>query len=818
MSHPLQSSLDGVQRLVGAGVHTARGALKYNRLVPIILGAALLGPSMFALWAAISGYQAGVLAAEAAGLPDLLEEARYSAVQQELLRLSFTVAPSPALRLRTLRQAQEVAVDLELARALAEPAPARAIKALEVIEEQYRAEVAGALAPSIPPAGGIGPVPGALLLDRLKAGIWMATLAALDREAVFDDRERQIQRDVLIATPLVLGIDVTLVSAVLLLIWAKGRRDRQGAAREAAALARSERRSSALMQNSLDVVFVSSAEGIITYWGTTAAQLWGYADDRLLGLPVADLIHPDDRTVFEELWHLITLSEGAAGNMEGRALLQDGSWRQVELILTNLMQEPAVAGIVMTARDIEARKAFETQMTQRAFFDALTGLPNRLLLHDRLEQALVRATRHRRAIALLFIDLDNFKLINDSLGHTVGDDLLIKAAARLLACGRAEDTVARLGGDEFVVLIDKLVSEADAADVAEHIARQFLCPFPLDGRDVVVTASIGLALGYPDRDTAESMLRNADVAMYRAKASGKGQLVVFDPSMHRDSLARLDLGEDLRHALERDEFRLHYQPIVDMASGRIVEAEALVRWQHPVRGLVSPGEFIPVAEEMGLIIPLGRWVLENACRQAAEWAKTLPIDPPIAISVNISPREFQQLNLDLEVAEVLRRTGLPPSCLKLEITEGVIMDDVEWTIAMMGKLKKIGVKLAVDDFGTGYSSLAYLKRLPLDVLKIDQSFVKGIGSVREDSAIVQAILSLAQSLNLDVTGEGIETAEQAEMLSQWNCTRGQGYFFLKPVDAERATTFLRASCRPGADLRMSVASDAAALPLAHSLT
>ena len=815
----LRGVLDGGRRILRAGARGLRGALALRGLALFILGAALLGPSGFALWAAIAGFNAGVSAREASQVPDLLADARYSAVQQALMAQSYWMQPSPALRLRLDQQATNVTTALAKAGTLASPALTDAIGELAGIEERYR-EIAGSSfgLTSSPAAIALGAGRVGYLLDLLERGLLTATEDALDAEAAYRDRESRIQREVLMATPLVLGIDVMLVTAVLLLIRAKEQRDREAASREAAAIERSERRFRALVQNSRDVVVITDAAEAITYQSPTAAELWGYADDGLLGRSVRDLVHPAGQTAFDDLWRQIMLgSAGTARSTESRMLLQDGSWRQVELILTNLTREPAVAGIVLTARDIEDRKAFESQMTQHAFFDSLTGLPNRLLLYDRLKQALVRASRRRRVVALLFIDLDNFKLINDSLGHAVGDQLLVKAAARLLACGRAEDTVARLGGDEFVVLLDNLVGEAEAAAVAENIARQFLCPFPLDGRDVVVTASIGVALGSPDRDTAETMLRNADVAMYRAKSNGKGQHVLFDLSMQRDSLARLDLEDDLRRALEREEFRVHYQPIVDMTSGRMVEAEALVRWQHPTRGLLLPKDFIPVAEEMGLIVPLGHWVLEQACREAAEWAAFCPIHPPIAISVNISPRQFQQPSLDLDVAEVLHRTGLRPDCLKLEITEGVIMEDVGWTITMMAKLKSIGVKLAIDDFGTGYSSLAYLKRLPLDVLKIDQSFVQGIGSIREDAAIVQAILSLAESLNLDVIGEGIETAEQAELLNSWHCSRGQGYFFVRPTDAEGARAFLQASRRPDADPGVASESDETETPLVHSL-
>ena len=774
-------------RILWAGVELRRVAF-------VLLATALLGPSAFALWAAIASYDAGLASRQASEVPDLLANARHAVGEQETLGLSYRLEVDPAIRVRHGEQAAATATALDQSILHALPDQVLVIEQLRTAHDRYLAAVEAVF--DATDAGNLAAVlshasRAALQLNTLKSGLLAAIEDALAREAVHDDRQQSIQRQVLVATPLVLTLDITLITALLVLKRTQDRRERHAAAREAAAIQRSEMRFRTLIQNASDVVLISGAADVITYQSPSAANIWGYTDKPLLGQQVQDLIHSDDQTAFQDLWGQICASSGSARNTEMRVQLQDGSWRHVELILTNLMHEPAIEGVVVTVRDIEERKAFERQLTQQAFCDALTGLPNRLLLADRIKQGLARAGRRHRLIGVLFLDLDNFKLINDSLSHDAGDQLLVQAAARLSACGRAEDTVARLGGDEFVVLLDNLAGEADAAIVAETIAGQFRCPFSLDGREVVVTASIGVALGYPDQDDAESVLRNADVAMYRAKSNGKGQFVVFDASMHRDSLARLELENDLRRAVKNEEFFLHYQPIVDMESGRVVEVEALVRWHHPTRGLIAPSNFIPIAEETGVIVPLGHWVLDQACRQAAEWAISCPLSPALILSVNLSPRQFQQPDLDTEIAVILRRTGLAPECLKLEITEGVIMQDVDRTIAMLGKLKTIGVKIAVDDFGTGYSSLAYLKRLPLDVLKIDQSFVNGLGRDPEDTAIVQAILSLAESLNLSVTGEGIETADHAAWLSRMNCSRGQGYFFSKPLDVESATALLR---------------------------
>jgi len=555
-----------------------------------------------------------------------------------------------------------------------------------------------------------------------------------------------------------------------------------------------------------DMILICAAPGTVTYQSPAVETTWGYSAAELLGEPVMTFVHPDDQPALRDLWEQMrqALPEGAEEITRTTELrLRDGAgtWREVELIGTNRLNDPAVQGMVVTVRDITERKAFEKQLTQQAFYDSLTGLPNRVLFRDRLGQALVRAGRRKDAVGVLFLDLDNFKLVNDSLGHQFGDKLLTEAAARLRACVRAQDTVARLGGDEFVVILELLAGEEDALPVAKAIAHQFSRPFVLDGREVVVTASIGIAISDAGQEHAESLLRDADLAMYRAKSDGRARYIVFDPSMQTDSLARLELENDLRHALDQNELRVHYQPIVVMESGEFTEVEALVRWQHPTRGLVSPGEFIPIAEETGLIIPLGLWVLEEACRQVVAWHEQFATKNLLTLSVNLSPRQFQQPSLVADVARVLHESGLPASCLKLEITEGVIMRDAEATIRTLWELKDLGLQLAIDDFGTGYSSLSYLKRLPLDVLKIDRSFVSGIGNNQEDTAIVHAIMALAKSLSLKVTGEGIETAEQAALLGEWGCDRGQGYLFSRPLDGQKAGALLEAAAR-----QISVAS------------
>jgi len=432
------------------------------------------------------------------------------------------------------------------------------------------------------------------------------------------------------------------------------------------------------------------------------------------------------------------------------------------------------------------------QLARQAFRDPLTSLPNRALFMDRLSHALTRTERRGEQLAVLFLDLDRFKVVNDSLGHGVGDQLLIGVSQRLSACLRPEDTIARLGGDEFAILLEDVKDDKGPTSVADRLTGELQQPFKVEGREVVITVSIGIAMSTARRMTPEDILRDADLAMYHAKGKGKARYEIFDKSMNAPAQERMDLELDLRNAVTRGEFTLHYQPVVELPTGRITEVEALVRWKHPQRGLLFPADFVGLSEETGLIVPLGRWVLHEACRQTRQWQLASPA-ALLAIAVNISARQLQQPGLVEEIGAVLRETRLDPASLRLEITETVVMHDAPTTLAKLEALKALGVQLAIDDFGTGYSSLGYLKRFPVDTLKIDRSFVKGIGGNVEDSAIVRAVITVAKSLNLSVTAEGIETAEQLEHLRSLGCDHGQGYFFAKPMTSDRVPALLLAT-------------------------
>ena len=471
--------------------------------------------------------------------------------------------------------------------------------------------------------------------------------------------------------------------------------------------------------------------------------------------------------------------------MEHRMLHRDGSYRWI------LVRGMAVRDwqgnatrIAGSQTDITERKHVEEQLLHDAFHDVLTGLPNRALFMDRLSQAIERAKRHPEySFAVFFIDLDRFKLINDSLGHMIGDQLLVGIATRLAGCTRSGDTVARLGGDEFTILLDDIKDMADAVNMAERIYDKLKEPFNLEGHDVFTSASIGIALSTLSYVKPDDLLRDANTAMHRAKSQGKARHQVFDDTMHSHAVELLKLETDLKRTRVCEEYRVHYQPIVSLETGRVTGFEALVRWQHPERGLIFPDEFIAVAEETGIIVSLDRWVMQEACRQTALWQKRFP---ELTISVTLSPKQFLHADLVTEVEQVLAETGLDAACLKLEITENVLMSNAEVVQQTLSKIRALGVELYLDDFGTGYSSLSYLHRFPIDVLKIDRSFVSRIGAEGENSEIARAIVTLAHGMGLSVIAEGIEKDVQFLALRSLSCKYGQGNLFSMAVAADEA--------------------------------
>ena len=512
----------------------------------------------------------------------------------------------------------------------------------------------------------------------------------------------------------------------------------------------------------------------------------GYSENEFKGITFQAITHPDDLGDF--LCQLKEVVEGQSPThqMEKRYLHKLGHevWVLVGLSLIR-DSESKCLHLIFQIQDITHRKRAEQQLVHEALHDALTGLPNRAWFMEQLQASLDLVHSHKdRLFAVLFLDLDRFKLINDSIGHMVGDQLLIGIAKRLSHCIRPGDKVARLGGDEFTILLDDIRSTTEAIEVADRIQNELSKPFSVGGYETFTTVSIGIALSNLDYKLPEDFLRDADTAMYQAKSLGKARHVIFDKGMHARAVNLLQLETDLRRAIDRDEFFIEYQPIVELQTGRLTGFEALVRWRHPERGSVLPDRFISVAEETGFIVPIGQWVLLQACLQMQRWNASHSPTNPLSISVNLSGRQFTHSNLLEQITQILEITGLDPRLLKLEITESVVMESVETAAGTLEKLRAIGVELSIDDFGTGYSSLSYLHRLPIDTLKIDRSFVSRMAENNENKEIVRTIIMLAKTLGMGVIAEGVETRVQAELLRELGCECVQGYLVSKPLDAE----------------------------------
>ena len=555
------------------------------------------------------------------------------------------------------------------------------------------------------------------------------------------------------------------------------------------ALEASEARFRVLTESSLDLISVVDAEGVIRYQSPALRHLLGYEPAQTLGRNVSDLVHPEDLEHSRAAFRRIIDARQSIEPVEFRLRHRDGTWRTFESLGTNCLANPHIHGVVFNSRDVTDRKVIQQRIQHLAYHDNLTGLPNRSLLQDRLAHSIARAERTNRKVAVLFIDLDNFKNINDTLGHDVGDELLRQVSGRLKECVRAEDTIARQGGDEFIVLLDGLDDGRGASLVAQKILNALRKAFVLGGTDQHVSGSVGIALFPEDGRDAQTLMKNADTAMFHGKTQGKNTYQYFTAQMNVAVKRRMTLESALRRAVMRRDFVLHYQPQIDLDSGEILAVEALVRWRTEDGGTVSPGDFIPLAEETGLINEIGEWVLREACRQAREW-QDMGL-PRRRMAVNLSARQFSDRGFLDMVTRTLAETGLEPACLELEITESQVMRQTEGMIMLLNKLSEMGVQLAIDDFGTGYSSLSYLKRLPIQKLKIDQSFVRDITVDPNDTAIVVAIINMAKSLDLDTIAEGVETAGQLALLRSKGCHVGQGYYFSAPVRAEVLYPLLR---------------------------
>jgi diguanylate cyclase (GGDEF)-like protein/PAS domain S-box-containing protein len=559
-----------------------------------------------------------------------------------------------------------------------------------------------------------------------------------------------------------------------------------------------------ITENAADMIAVVDGSGQRLYNSPAYQHVLGYSAEELKNTSSIEQVHPDDRQRVLEAAHKAR-STGEGQRLEYRIRHQDGSWRILESTASAVQNAKGkIEKLVIVNRDISERKRAEEMLAHNAFHDGLTNLPNRALFLDRLQRALVLSKRHTDyKFAVLFIDIDEFKVFNDSLGHKVGDEVLVQIGKRLTASLRdvdtiarpqqgqtlRDDTLARLGGDEYTILLEDIRNPSDAIRVAERLQSRLSAPFTVQGYEIVVNASVGIALSTPVCAHAEDLLRDANIAMYRAKHGGKARCEVFDTAMHEGAVRRLELETDLRKALEVGEFRTHYQPIISLKTGRITGFEALTRWQHGER-LLSPADFIAVAEETGLIIPMNRLLLREACEQLRSWQTQFPADPPLSMSVNITSKEFANPNLAKGIGETLQQTRLDPSQLQLEITETIAMREPEKAASVLSELKSLGVRLSVDDFGTGYSSLSRLQQFPVDSLKIDRAFISHMDTDAESHKIVQVIITLAQILGLVTVAEGTETEEHVNQLKALDCGFAQGYYFSKPADNQSITDLL----------------------------
>ncbi len=577
------------------------------------------------------------------------------------------------------------------------------------------------------------------------------------------------------------GVFFVLIGEFVTYLFVTVRRSSGGAA-QAEAKHESEHRFRALVQRATDMITVIDADGFLRYDSPAVERILGWAPDHRLGMSAEAFVHPEDRPTAEAAWNAVIADPARPQTMEVRLLDARGSWHWVESTLANLLDEATVEGIVINHRVVDERKALQDELQHRAYHDSLTGLANRGVLRGRVEGSIPGAVAAGHPTSVLFIDMDDFKTVNDGLGHEAGDRLLIEVSRRLLRCVGPSDLVARLGGDEFAVLVEESFDGPGAASfVAQRIIDAMQEPFDVAGHQTHVSTSIGIASCAADSTDSDSVLMQADIAMYQAKANGKNQFVFFTNEMHQGVQHRLAVESWLREALVGNQIRVHYQPIVTLADQKVEAVEALVRWQHPTLGLLSPDEFIDVAEETGLIVPLGKLVLRDACRQIRRWRDDY--DEHMMVSVNLSAAQLRDHDLVDHVRLALAEADVPPAALMIEVTEGALIGDVAGATAVLESLSALGVTIAIDDFGTGYSSLSHLQKFPVDVIKVDKSFVDGLCGSNDEATLVRSVLAIGSEFGLQVVAEGIQSPEQDAELRRLGCDYGQGHLYATAVPA-----------------------------------
>ena len=755
--------------------------------------AVLLALAACALWGAAATYRADIAVKRATEASNAIEVIRKNISAERLVRRTAGASPGTAARAQHHDTAETTTAALSRAHMFTDSVDRRLVEDLQARFREYL-DTAGAAwgegAQEPLPSRVVDPSRG----DPARADATLADLAATGDQ--LSERFRvgalnlqqalvTIQMRVLIAGPVLFGFGLLLVGAIWRAQRAEQRRGTAQLVQTAYDSGRDERRFRGVVQNAPDLVLICAGPGSVAYCNAAALTKWSYDEEQLTGQSILMLAHPDDRPALRAWWEQLAPASPGTPPDTLDLRLQDGAgqWRRVEMVGTNLLEEVTVKGVVLTIRDVGRRREAEQARTTQGLLDPVTRLPNGALLRDRLSQALVRSGRGREAVGVLAVAIEDLGSADERHGSGSAEVVALEAATRLKACVRPQDTVGRLDAATFVVVGDV----SDPVALAERIVTQLSRPVRLGTIETPLAVRIGIAVGGARGGSADDLLRDAGLALQRVRP-GPQRFAMFDSGARSAMLDRVELQGDLQGAVEAlrrgdpPEFRVYYQPIVALASGRTCGFEALIRWQHPVNGLVSPAEFIPLAETTGLIVPLGQWVLEKACHQLTAWQDRFQADPPLTLSVNLSLLQFQQARLVTDVRRAVRAAGLGAGCLRLEITEGTIMRDPDLAVRTLWALKELGVQLAIDDYGSGYSALPYLKQLPLGMLKIDGALTAGIGRDEEDTSIVHAVVSLAKSLGWGVTAEGIETAAQAAQLREWGCDYGQGYYFGHPAD------------------------------------